>query len=368
MLTLAQPVFQARSSGYFNHRIPALVATLEGTLLAFCAARHGIGDDWDTSDLVLRRSTDGGQSWGEVKVLAGDGKAPHDNAAPIAARDGRVHLLYSSASSRLFYRRSTNDGLSFSEPREITSVLEGFRAQYPWNVAVPSPGHGIELENGRLLVPVWMSTGGLLHRPSAVATIFSDDGGETWQRGAMVCGDSGLVKNPSESSVIQLTNGRVMLVIRNESPQGQRLLALSDDGVSSWSLRYAADLLEPVCMGSLIRLDAQTICYVGPNPPTSATQPWYGRTAPQDLGSDLHASPKERSHLNAWFSLDDGQTWQPPVLLDAGFSGYSDITIGPDGRLFCLYESGAIDGNMFDPQSLSLLCLQARASKGALPK
>ncbi|MDX2005159.1 MAG: sialidase family protein [Meiothermus sp.] len=367
MLTLAQPVFRARSGGYFNHRIPALVATAEGSVLAFCAARYGIGDDWDTSDLVVRRSEDGGQRWGDVQVLAGDGKAPHDNAAPIAARDGTVHLLYSAASSRLFYRRSLDDGLSFSEPREITEVLEGFRDEYLWNVAVPAPGHGVELKSGRLLVPVWMSTGGLLHRPSAVATIFSDDGGKSWRRGEMVCGD-GVVKNPSESTATQLSDGRVMLVIRNETPRAQRLLAFSADGASGWETRFAPDLREPVCMGSLIRLDDSTLCYVGPNPPTQSTQPWYGRTAPQDSSSDLHAAPLERTHLSAWLSLDDGQSWQPPVLLDAGFGAYSDLTVGPDGTLLCLYESGAINGNMFDPQALSLLRLDARGLKeGSTP-
>ena len=366
MLTLAQPVFRARSGGYFNHRIPALVLTARGTLMAFCAARYGIGDDWDASDLVLRRSTNNGESWGVVQVLAGDGKLPHDNAAPIAARDGTLHLLYSVGSSRLFYRRSADDGATFSDPREITAVLEGFRAQYPWNVAVPSPGHGVELRSGRLLLAVWLSSGGLLHRPSAVATIYSDDAGDTWQRGEMVCADSSWVKNPSETGAAELSDGRVMLVVRNESPQGQRLLAFSPDGISDWSLRYAPELQEPVCMGSLMCLDSRTLCYVGPNPPTSSTQPWYGRTAPQDSSSDLHANPKERTHLSAWLSVDDGQTWQLPMLLDAGFSGYSDVALGPDGTVFCLYEAGAIDGNMFDPQSLALLRLDVRELRSRL--
>lgn len=361
------PLFQARQQGYFNFRIPALVC-IRGVLLAFCAARYGNGDDWASSDLVMRRSLDGGGHWEDLRVLAGDGQTPHDNAAPIAARDGKLHLLYSVGSSRLFYRRSLDDGATFSDPREFTAVLEGFRPEYLWNVAVPSPGHGVELRSGRLLLAVWLSTGGLLHRPSAVATIYSDDAGKTWQRGEMVCVDSSLVKNPSETSTVELSDGRVMLVIRNESPQGQRLLAFSSDGVTDWRLRYAPELQEPVCIGSLIRLDAQTIGYVGPNPPTSSTQPWYGRTAPQDPSSQLHANPKQRTHLSAWLSLDEGQTGQPPTLLDSNFSAYSDLAVGPDGSVFCLYESGATEGNMFDPQSLSLIRLEAGALKSAVSR
>ena len=53
-------VFQAAQGGYESYRIPCLVVTAKGTLLAFCEARRGSKGDWGAIDLLLRRSTDRG--------------------------------------------------------------------------------------------------------------------------------------------------------------------------------------------------------------------------------------------------------------------------------------------------------------------
>ena len=77
-----------------------------------------------------------------------------------------------------------DDGKTFTEPVEITSAFEAFRPSYDWKVLATGPGHGIRLSNGRLLVPVWLSsgTGGHAHRPSVVSVVYSDDRGRTWRR------------------------------------------------------------------------------------------------------------------------------------------------------------------------------------------
>lgn len=348
-------LFQSGTHGYRNFRIPALVATSSGVLLAFCAARYGIGDDWDASNLVMRRSTDGGTTWSEIRVLVGDGQFPHDNAVPIAGRDGTLHLLFTINSARLFHCTSQDDGQTFSAPIEITQVVQGFASFYPWNVCASGPGHGIELSSGRLLVPLWLSSGGPIHRPSAVVTIFSDDGGKSWHRGELVCQDSAWVKNPSESVVAQLADGRVLISVRNESPQQRRLLAYSNNGSSSWQFSYAADLLEPVCMASLLTLPEGTLLHAAPSPLSTLTQPWYGRTAPDQANPDTHASPLLRQRLVARLSQDGGESWVEAGVLEPGWAGYSDLARTPDGTLHCFYEAGALDGNMFDPETLTLV-------------
>lgn len=347
-------LFQSGTYGYRNFRIPALVATSSGVLLAFCAARYGIGDDWDASDLVVRRSTDGGTTWNEMRVLAGDGQFPHDNAVPIASRDGTLHLLFTINTARLFYCTSQDDGQTFTTPVEITQVVQGFASLYPWNVCASGPGHGIELSSGRLLAPLWLSNGGRIHRPSAVVTIFSDDGGKSWQRGELVCQDSAWVKNPSESVLAQLADGRVLISVRNESPQRCRLLAYSADGSSSWVSRYAPDLPEAVCMASLLGLPDGALLHVAPSPVSNQTQPWYGRTAPEQDNRDTHASPLVRQRLVARLSQDAGEHWLEAGVLEPGWAGYSDLARTPDGTLHCFYEAGALGGNMFDPETLTL--------------
>ena len=122
-------LFTSRHQGYFNFRIPALVCTARGSLLVFCSARYGNGDDWAASDLVMRRRPSGQAHWEAMAVLAANGEQPHDNAVPIASRTGKVHLLYSVNSCRLFYCWSDDDGVSFGPAREVTQVLEGFRSR-----------------------------------------------------------------------------------------------------------------------------------------------------------------------------------------------------------------------------------------------
>lgn len=120
---------------------------------------------------------------------------------------------------------------------DITPTFKEFRSEYDWRVIATGPGHGIQLRNGRLLVPVWMSTGtgGHGHRPSIVSVIYSDDHGRTWHRGDIVVRHTETTPNPSETAAIQLRSGRVMLNIRNESSRHRRLVSFSDDGVSNWS-------------------------------------------------------------------------------------------------------------------------------------
>ncbi len=118
----------------------------------------------------------------------------------------------------------------------------------------PGPGHGIQLAGGRLLVPVWLSSGGRQHRPSCVAVICSDDHGRTWRRGDIVARHSPATPNPSESVAVQLTDGRVMLNIRNESRRFRRLVAFSPDGATRWTEpAFDESLFEPVCMASMVR-------------------------------------------------------------------------------------------------------------------
>ena len=152
--------------------------------------------------------------------------------------------------------RSDDDGETFTEPVEITPAFERFRPEYAWRVLATGPGHGIQLSGGRLLVPVWLSTGtgGHAHRPSAVSVIYSDDHGKTWKRGDIVVAHPNPV-NPSETAAVELADGRVMLNIRHESEPHLRGVSVSRDGVTGWSpMRFDEALPEPVCFGSLVRL------------------------------------------------------------------------------------------------------------------
>ena len=177
---------------------------------------------------------------------------------PVAVGDRErdtIHLLFCLEYERCFVIHSDDEGVTFTKPAEITDAFAKFRHSYNWKVIATGPGHGIQLKNGRVLVPVWLSTGEAGHRPSVVATIFSDDHGKTWQAGEIAIPSTAEWINPSETALVELADGRVMLNARSESTANRRLVAFSPNGADGWSKPiFAEDLREPVCMGSLQRL------------------------------------------------------------------------------------------------------------------
>jgi sialidase-1 len=261
-----------------------------------------------------------------------------NNPVAIADRAGPVHFLYCVEYGRCFCMRSDDDGLTFSKPIEITPALAGFRRVYPWQVLATGPGHGIQLANGRLLVPVWLSrgTGGHAHRPSVVSTIFSDDQGSTWRPGDLVANETDPLVNPNESTAVQLADGRVMLNIRSESKENRRAVALSKDGATGWSKPvFQEQLLEPVCMASIMRLSAaltggrNRLLFANPHNLDRAD----GKARP--------GANRDRKNLSIKLSYDEGQTWPVNKSLEPGTSGYSDLAIGTNGTILCFYERGS---------------------------
>jgi sialidase-1 len=331
-------LFEAGDGGYAVFRIPGIVVTTEGTVLAYCVGRK-TPSDWADIDIYLRRSTDGGQTWEPRKKLGDTGTSTVDNPTAIVDRKtGAVHMLYQVDYARAFYMRSDDDGQSFSEPVEITSVFEQFRGEYDWNVIAPGPGHGIQLASGRLVVPVWLSSGGRRHRPSIVSVIYSDDHGRTWQRGDVVVRTDDEFVNPSETVAVELTDGRVMLNIRNECARHRRLVSFSTDGATGWTKPvFDETLFEPICFGSIQRLSAKPeaaknrILFVNPN-----------------------SGSRARQNLTVRLSYDEGRSWPVRKVLEPGIAGYSDLAVGTDGAIYCLYERGGLGGNHYHTQGVTV--------------
>ena len=342
-----QVLFEAGQDGYTTCRIPALVATKQGTLLAFCAARKGDGYDWAPIDVVMRRSTDSGKTWSPSRVVAHKEGQTCDNGTPIVDyKTGEVHLLYQINYAKCFWVCSSDDGVTWSEPVDITSVIETYKKIYPWNVLAPGPGHGIQLANGRLVVPFWLSTGGKSHRPSIVVSAHSDDHGRTWKPGEVAVPDNDDTVIPNETCSIQLADGRVMFNSRNESPQHKRLITYSADGAAGWSKPvFSEDFFEPICQATLCRFSIKPeqsknrILFCNPD---SRDNPWEGGKSTPRSGK-----VRRRCNLTMRMSYDEGDTWPVSKVIDPEVTGYSDVAVTPDGLIHCLYESGGKGGNMY---------------------
>lgn len=344
---------------YHLYHIPGIVVTAKGSVLAWCEARkHAAGvSDWDDIRILLRRSTDEGVTWSTpVSIANVEGpktKNPfalrmknvdpngvtYNNPVLIAGRDGTVHMLFCLEYMRCFYQRSADDGLSWSSPVEITEAFDAFKKDYDWKVLATGPNHSIQLRNGRLVVPVWLSTGsgGNAHRPSVTATIYSDDEGKTWKAGniAVPCTEEWI--NPNETVALELDDGRVMLNVRSESKAHRRLVTISTDGATGWSTPQFDDaLLEPICMSGIVRYH-------------HGGQSLILFSNPHNLGREHGlADPgqsRDRKNLSVKISRDEGRTWPVNKLLEAGPSMYSDMAVTHSGTILCFYgRAGAGQG------------------------
>lgn len=373
LLAAAEPrierddLFEAGTNGYAIYRIPGLVVTAQGSVLAYCEARRSGGSDWGEIDLLLCRSTDGGRTWSPPQkvseapgpksknpaVLARGRVNPdhvtYNNPVAIADRDGSVHWLFCLEYARCFYQRSDDDGVSWSEPREITGeCFDHFRPDYDWQVLATGPGHGIELSSGRLLVPVWLSLGteGNAHRPSVTSVIYSDDHGRTWQAGEIAVPNTADWVNPSEAAVAELSDGKVLLNARTETKANRRVITISENGIGGWSQpRHDDALFEPICMASMTTLhdDGQVLLFANPHNLDRAG----GIASP--------GQSRDRKNLTVQLSTDDGASWPVRKTLEPGSSAYSDLAVLPDGTILCLYERGAREGEAAKPKAYACL-------------
>jgi sialidase-1 len=340
-------VFPAGMDGITLYRIPGVVITPRGTILAYCEARRNSKSDWGEIEVHLRRSVDGGKSWLPPQHIAHHGERIEGNPRkekggeheqtvnnPVAIIDretGAIEFLYCVNYARCFSIRSTDDGLSWSQPREITASFEAFRRHYAWRVIATGPGHGIQLKSGRLVVPIWLAYGQVgEHAPSAAATIYSDDHGETWQAGELAVPNEGEFTNPNETMLTELSDGQVMLVTRSVSQASRKLVTRSPDGATRWSRpAFHPELWEPICMASIVSHPAHAGWVLFSNPHSLDRDP-QGREIPGGRG--------KRQNLSLKLSRDDGRSWPVNKTLEKGSSAYSDLAVLTDGTIVCLYE------------------------------
>ena len=310
-------LFTSGAEGYCRYRIPALVVSVRGTVLAFCEARRHSGADDDEIDILLRRSLDGGRTWEDRLIVVTDGDRTCGNPCPVVdLATGTILLPFCKDNQQVFITRSDDDGLTWSEPEEITADVK----DPTWSYLGTGPGHGIQLTSGRLLIPCWSdaSPGPVTWRdpPPVWGKIqssyacFSDDGGRTWQRG-----DEMTINGSDECEAVELEDGTVYMNMRSRQDKKCRATARSHDGGQTWSkVEYDATLPEPSCQAGAVRLDEARVLLSHPS------------------------NTDARSLLTVRMSRDECRTWPVARVLHEGSAAYSDLAIA-DGRILCFYEA-----------------------------
>ena len=325
-------VFVSGQEGYNTFRIPAVVATTNGTLLVFAEGRKRGGGDSGDIDLVLKRSTDGGRIWSKLQVVWDDAANTCGNPCTVVDRDtGDILLLTtwnrgddhehqiiaqtSRDTRRVFVSRSGDDGQTWSVPREITTDVKLTN----WTWYATGPGAGIQLQRGahkgRLVIPCDHIEAVTKRYFSHV--IFSDDHGKTWRLGGSTPQDQ-----VNECEVVELVDGALMLNMRSYDPARKaRQTAISRDGGLTWSeQRIVPELIDPICQGSIRRAI------------------WPAAEKP-GLILFANAASTKREKLTVRASDDDGHTWPRAKELHAGPSAYSCLVALPSGDIGCFYEA-----------------------------
>jgi len=323
-------LFVSGEGGYHTYRIPALIVSQKGTILAFCEGRKHSRSDSGKIDILLRRSLDNGETWGEAQVVAEDGeKVTCGNPCPVVdRRDGAIHLPFCKnfadgpegmivegrAPRTVWMTRSADDGATWAGPEEITRDVKA----PSWTWYATGPGHGIQLKNGRLVIPCDHIVGVNFNRqdPYHSHVVVSDDHGAGWRIGGIV--DEGT----NECAVVETAEGALYINCRNYRGEKRRAYAWSHDRGDTFSgFGWDEALVEPICQGSLVRLTEQGA---------------HGRN--RVLFSNPASVARER--MTARMSYDECRTWAVSRPLHEGPSAYSDLAVAPDMAICCLYERG----------------------------
>jgi len=323
-------VFVAGQDGYFAYRIPALLTTRPGTLLAFCEGRKTTLSDDGDNDMVLRRSTDAGRSWQKLQLVheeGGDEVVSIGNPCPVIdPATGRIFLSMNRKNGRVLLTHSDDDGVTWSKVRDITDSA----SKPGWGWYAMGPGIGIALERGphrgRLILPANHRETPDRSGPSASHIVYSDDHGETWKLGGTVglhTNECQLVETVAGDGSELLINMRNHWARSGKRPElaGRRLISRSRDNGLTWTEPTRDEsLIEPTCQASLIR---------------------YSWRTDSQRSTLLFANPdstSQRERMTVRVSHDEGRTWPTSKLIDPGPSGYCCLTRLKDGRIGLLYE------------------------------
>jgi sialidase-1 len=322
-------LYVSGTEGYHTFRIPSLIITQQGTILAFCEGRKINRQDHGDVDIVLKRSTDLGETWSPLGLVYEEGggeKITIGNPCPVIDQStGTIWLPFCRDNNDIFITYSTDDGMTWQQPRKITASVK----KPTWGHYATGPGVGIQLKRGphvgRLLIPcdhrdLAVDLAGTVDGNLTAHNFYSDDHGKTWQLGGQHQGWA-----MGEPQLVELDDGTVMANIRsNIGPY--RVVSVSSDGGLTWGFSHREPPLIGVeprgTQGSIIRYTDRST---------------HGRS--RILFSNP-ASTKKRERMTVRLSYDEGKTWPVSKLLHDGPSAYSCLTVLPDNRIGVMYERG----------------------------
>ena len=320
------------SEVFSGERFPNVVVATDGTVLA----------TWGRNNIRVRRSEDGGETWGPEIPL---GPGIHGGGVVVDENTGDIQVFVEEGHppSPLTVYRSTDHGKTWEED-DVTIHPDK-------NDAVPSMhmnDRGITLRHGehagRLLRPSRSYAGGndrQYWEDHYTNAIYSDDGGRTWHTS-----DPFPAFGTGEATVAELSDGRIYYNSRRHmSTDGldprKRYVAWSYDGGETWENLSVSEVLpdgpqniDYGLMAGLVRLPVEgrdILVFSNVDSPGKLE------------GDDSRWSERRRGTV--WVSFDGGETWPLKRLVGEGPFAYSSLAAGrpgtpSEGWIYLQYEGG----------------------------
>lgn len=316
-------VFNKGDFGSEFYRIPAIITMPDGTLVAVADKRvNSLGDLPGDIDIVCRKSTDGGRTWGPyITVVERDSIGGYGDPALVydAKRRSLVVIcthgngLWQATPGHISVITSADGGDTWSKPLDINDQIfstTGQSGKLNVNSAFASSGRALQLKNGRLLFVLVTRIDGRDTFPCYA--IYSDDGGRTWR-----VSKTPVTEDGDETKVVELPDGSLIASIRNRWT-GLRRVSKSTDHGRTWKEQQPFGLHDVACNGDIITYRYKGTDYLIQSLPSG---PW-------------------RDNITLYASADGGRTWPKSYRVSAGPGAYSVLTVMDNGNIGVLTEEG----------------------------
>ncbi len=348
------PVFVSGTEGHKSYRIPAIIGLPNGDLLAFCEGRvHGAGDFGDIN-IVLKRSSDKGKTWGALQLIVDADTLQAGNPAPVvdltdpAYPQGRIFLFYNTGNNHeeevrkgkgmreVWYKTSVDNGKTWSEPVNITTQTHrprkpqlnpAYHFSEDWRSYANTPGHAMQFSTGKYRGRIFVAANHSAGDPLPQFTdyrahcFYTDDHGKTFHLGETVN-----LPGSNESTAAELSGNRLMMNSRNQKGDIRaRIVSISNDGGATWDTTYFDNHLpDPVNQGSILTI---------------------GKKKGKNIIAFCNAAnARQRNNLTLRISYDDGKTWKKNMVIAKSendkkdHAAYSDIVSITKKAIGILYE------------------------------
>lgn len=343
----AIPVYVSGTEGYKSFRIPAFIKAPNGDLLAFCEGRVNNAGDFGDIKVVLKRSTDNGNTWSALQIVASNDSLQAGNPAPVVDLtdprfpNGRIFLFYNTGNGHememrkgkghrdVLYKTSTDNGNTWSDPVDITTQVNrinqpeinpAWNFKEDWRTYANTPGHALQFHEGKYKGRIYIAANHSSGDPKPELRdyqahgYYTDDHGTTFHLSQTVP-----FEGSNESTAAQLTNNSLMMNSRNQTGK-YRVVSLSKNGGETWYKTFIDyHLPDPICEGSLLNIGTKR-----------------GKSI---LAFCNDADTVNRDSLTLRISFDEGKTWKKKFLIEPKGTAYSDIVKMSPREIGVLYEA-----------------------------